>query len=75
MIDLQQGAAVPTRDRLHALIETIRPPGEGIGAGAGLDHAHVLAESNGADRQRAVAGAGSRSVAALLRDLFLEGLE
>jgi carboxylate-amine ligase len=72
MIDLRTGASEPTRERLHTLLERLDPIASRIGAGAGLEHAHALAEHNGSDRQlEAAAKRGPRAAAELLADAFL----
>lgn len=72
MIDLDSGAVVATRERLHALLESLLEVGEPIGARDSLDHAHALAEQNGADRQRAIAAdAGALAVVDALSAAFL----
>jgi carboxylate-amine ligase len=72
MIDLDTGAVGPTRERLHALLESLLDVGGRIGARDCLDHAHALAEQNGADRQRAIAAdAGALGVAEALSAAFL----
>jgi carboxylate-amine ligase len=75
MADLRSGALAPTRDRLHALLEALLPTAARIGGTGPIEHAHLLAERNGADRQLEVAGHGwAREVARWLSDSFLEGL-
>jgi carboxylate-amine ligase len=73
MVDLQSGASASTAQRLRALLEQLEPLGPRIGAAAGLERAHVLAERNGADRQREAASArGARGAAELLEAAFLQ---
>jgi glutamate---cysteine ligase / carboxylate-amine ligase len=72
MFDLETGAVRPTRERLHALLESLLETAERIGACGELDHAHALAERNGADRQRAIAAErGVFAVADALSAAFL----
>jgi glutamate---cysteine ligase / carboxylate-amine ligase len=55
MLDLHSGRARPTRERLHELLEELRPFASRLGGDRHLDRAHELAERNGADRQREIA--------------------
>lgn len=55
LAELERGERTPTRERLGALLDTLAPIAERLGAGALLPLARALAERNGALRQRAVA--------------------
>jgi glutamate---cysteine ligase / carboxylate-amine ligase len=69
---LDRGAAAPTRERLHALLDEISPQAEALGTAAQLDAARRLVESNGAERQREVhASGGIRG----LTEWLIEGFE
>lgn len=76
MFDLTTGVATPTRDRLHHLIGSVTPLAESVGGGQQIEHAHALAERNGADRQLEVAHlAGAAGLAEWLTSQFLEGCD
>jgi carboxylate-amine ligase len=62
MADLETGAVGTTRDRLHALIDTVEPHGQGP-----LDEARALVEENAAMRLRRMGPAGAL---AWLTDVF-----
>jgi carboxylate-amine ligase len=71
LLDLDSGMPDPTRARVQRLIETVAPAAERLGGGSALDHARVLAEHNGAERQRALAAQGGmRGVVEWLADAF-----
>jgi carboxylate-amine ligase len=71
LLDLDSGALVPTRARVQRLIETVAPAAERLGGRDALDHARVLAQHNGAERQRALAAEGGmRGVVEWLADAF-----
>src|SRR5215216_4398440 len=55
IVDLDTGDAVPTRERLRALMSELEPVAERIGCAEELDHARTLLAGNGAERQRYVA--------------------
>lgn len=71
MLDLDSGAADPTRMRVQRLIETVAPAAGRLGGAGALDHARKLAAHNGAERQRALAAQGGlRGVVEWLADAF-----
>ncbi len=71
LADLESGERLPARERLRALIETLAPVAERLGAGALLPCAAALAERNGALRQREVAARrGMRGLTAWLAERF-----
>jgi glutamate---cysteine ligase / carboxylate-amine ligase len=71
MLDLRTGLATPTRERLHELLEQVRPFAARLGGEQHLERAHELAERNGADRQREVAAdAGTVELVAALDRMF-----
>jgi glutamate---cysteine ligase / carboxylate-amine ligase len=71
MLDLRSGAATPTRERLHELLDTLQPFASRLGGERHLERAHELAERNGADRQREIAAdAGPVELVAALDRLF-----
>jgi carboxylate-amine ligase len=55
LADLETGAVMPARERLAALIESLGASATALDCGVELEFARALAESNGADRQRAAA--------------------
>ena len=55
MADLRTGARRPTRDLLHALLDTLASTASNLGGAAALDRARALVEVNGAMNQRAIA--------------------
>jgi carboxylate-amine ligase len=70
--DLTSGAMTATRERLHGLLDELRPTAAALGGGEQIDHAHALAECNGAQRQLAVARErGPHGVADWLCQAFL----
>lgn len=72
MADLDTGVPTPTADRLHALLDELGPAAARLGCARELGHARTLIAANGAQRQRAAAGAGgARASAAWLADRFL----
>jgi gamma-glutamyl:cysteine ligase YbdK (ATP-grasp superfamily) len=72
LADLQTGELAPTRDRLHALIDSVAPAAEALRAAAQLEHARALVEAGGAARQREAAGQdGARAATEWLADRFL----
>jgi glutamate---cysteine ligase / carboxylate-amine ligase len=73
MLDLRCGTAVETRRRLHCLLEQLRPCAASVAGAELVDHAHLLAETNGADRQRAIAAkSGLDGLMEHLSGAFLE---
>jgi glutamate---cysteine ligase / carboxylate-amine ligase len=71
MLDMQTGARTPTAERLHALIDAVRPFAAEAGGAAQIDQARELVERNGADRQREIALArGPQAVARWLDERF-----
>jgi carboxylate-amine ligase len=56
MLDLASGAPTPSKRRLHSLLDELEPFAAAVGGGEHIARAHRLAERNGADWQRAVAG-------------------
>jgi len=71
LADLERGERTPTRERLAALLDTLTPVAERLGAGALLPHARALAQRNGAIRQRAVAAEqGVRGLAAWMAERY-----
>lgn len=71
MRDLDGGEPVPTRRRLHALLDALEPVAERLGCAAELEDARALAERNGAMRMRAAAAGDPRAAARWLADRFL----
>ncbi|MCA1688890.1 MAG: YbdK family carboxylate-amine ligase [Actinobacteria bacterium] len=57
MVDLETGQTAPTRKRLHALLDELASAAAGFAEPRHLERAHLLAERNGAIRQREVAAA------------------
>ena len=55
MADLLTGACRPTREVLHALLDTLAPIASNLGGAAPLDRARELVEVNGAMTQRSIA--------------------
>ena len=73
MADLQTGAARPTRDCLHELLDMLAPVAARLGAAAEWRRARELVEVNGAIAQRRVAARnGIPNVAGWLASQFLE---
>jgi carboxylate-amine ligase len=73
LADLRTGVATSTRDRLHELLDAIAVKSTAAGADSHLDHAHALAERNGASRQRELAAReGPRALVEHLADVFAE---
>jgi len=71
LADLASGERTPTRERLAALLETLAPIAERLGAGALLPYARALAERNGAIRQREIAAErGVRGLAAWMAERY-----
>jgi len=71
LADLETGARMPARERLHALLDELAPVARQLGAGALLPHARALAERNGALRQRAVAAErGLRGLVAWMAERY-----
>ena len=54
LVDLETGEAVPTRERIEALLEQLEPVAAELGSAEQLDGARVLLAGNGAERQRYV---------------------
>ena len=74
LADLETGARVSTRSRLHELIDAIAPTARRLGCGDELEAARDLAQTNGAMRQREVARVrGLRGLVAWLADEYLDG--
>jgi glutamate---cysteine ligase / carboxylate-amine ligase len=71
--DLSTGERVPTRRRLHALLDELEPVAERLDCAAELAEARRLAEVNGAMALRAAAGESQdlRRATAWLADRFL----
>jgi glutamate---cysteine ligase / carboxylate-amine ligase len=73
MLDLSSGKTVATRRRVHSMLELLRPCATAVGGGELIEHAHLLAESNGADEQRAaLARSGLDGLMEHLTSAFLE---
>jgi carboxylate-amine ligase len=73
MLDLSSGTTVATRHRVHSMLELLRPCATAVGGGELIEHAHLLAESNGADEQRAaIASSGLDGLMEHLTSAFLE---
>jgi carboxylate-amine ligase len=73
MVDLETGERLPTRQRLHQLLDSVSQAAERIGAAPALEHARELVEVNGALAQRQAARAGGApAVVRWLVDRFLE---
>ena len=71
LADLETGETRPTADRLEALLDGLEPSAQALGCSAELGDARKLLGSQGATRQREVAGRGSmRGVAEWLADSF-----
>ncbi len=58
LADLETGRGVPTRERLHALLDKLEPVGTRLGCRAELREARGLVEENGAIRQRRIGEEG-----------------
>jgi carboxylate-amine ligase len=54
LADLRSGEPLPTRQRLHALLDTIEPQARELDCADELAHARTLVECNGASRQREI---------------------
>jgi len=75
LADLDSGERAPARERLGALLDTLAPVVERLGAGALLGHARALAQRNGAVAQRAEAARrGVRGLAAWMAERYGEPL-
>jgi carboxylate-amine ligase len=75
LADLRTGERVPTRERLHTLLDELEPVAEALACSGELAGARELVQENGAMRQRAVAGAeGIAGLPAWLAGRFLEGV-
>jgi carboxylate-amine ligase len=73
LADLRTGELEPTRERLLRLLDAIAPHAEELGSADRLAAARTLADSNGADRQRACARQGGlRAAVADLVTRFLD---
>jgi carboxylate-amine ligase len=70
--DLRSGEMVPTRRRLHALIDELEPTAQRLGCAAELESARRLVERNGAMAMRAAGD--PRGATAWLAERFLDGL-
>jgi glutamate---cysteine ligase / carboxylate-amine ligase len=76
MADLGSGRRTPTRERLSALLDEIRPAAERLRCERELDDARRLVVENGAMRQRAIGRRhGPVAVARWLADRFCEGVD
>ena len=72
LLDLDSGEPQPTRERVRALLDQVAPAVERLGGTAALEHARVLADHNGAERQRALAArSDTKAVVAWLADVFM----
>lgn len=74
LADLETGEPLPTRERLKALLDSIAPYAEALGAGAQLRDAHTLAQTGGAERQRTAAaerGGDLHALTAWLADRYI----
>jgi len=72
LADLDTGARQSTRERVVELLDRLAPRAAAQGCGDELRAARSLAQENGAERQRCVAGRGDlRGLAAWLADRFL----
>ena len=58
LADLETGLRVPTRERLHALLDRLEPVGARLGCAAELREARRLVEENGAISQRRIGEEG-----------------
>jgi carboxylate-amine ligase len=54
LADLRSGEPLPTRQRLHALLDTLEPQAPELDCVDELAHARTLVERNGASRQREI---------------------
>jgi glutamate---cysteine ligase / carboxylate-amine ligase len=71
LLDLDSGMPVPTRERVHRLIEAVAPAAERLGGAEAIGHARTLAVHNGAERQRELAAEGGmRGVVEWLAEAF-----
>jgi carboxylate-amine ligase len=61
LADLETGAVSTARQRLHSLFDDLAPSARELGCEREMGFARALAESNGADRQRAAAGGDARA--------------
>jgi len=69
LVDLDDGARIPTRDRLGGLLEELEPYAAPFAAAEQIEEARILLAGNGADRQRYVfARGGSVELARWLAD-------
>jgi glutamate---cysteine ligase / carboxylate-amine ligase len=66
LADLETGAIATARERLRALFDALEPAARAIGCERELGFARALADSNGADRQRAAAAGDARAATAWL---------
>ena len=57
MVDLDDGEAVPTYERIGAMLDSIGPTAQRLGGEAGILTARTLLVDNGAERQRVVEAA------------------
>jgi carboxylate-amine ligase len=72
--DLDTGEPIPTRRRLHALLDALEPVAARLACAVELQSARRLVEVNGALALRRAAGGGDvRRATAWLADRFLEG--
>lgn len=72
LADLHTGEPTPTRERLHALLDTIAPHARTLDCEAQLATARTLAERNGAERQREVHASAGMSG---LLEWMIEGFD
>jgi carboxylate-amine ligase len=70
LADLETGATSTARERLRALLRDLEPSATALGCERELGLARALAESNGADRQRAAAGGDARAAVAWLIERY-----
>jgi carboxylate-amine ligase len=76
MADLQTGRTQDTGDRLHRLLDELEPFAASVAGAEQLSHAHLLADSNGADRQRMLArDLGLPGLVSVLSDSFADPMQ
>ncbi len=73
LIDPEGGQLVPVRETVHELVAGCRPHARALGCASELERVHLLADSNGARRQRNFAAAHGRldRLVSNLADRFL----
>lgn len=75
LADLETGERLPTRERLHALLDELEPVAARLGGAPWLPHARALVAANGALRQREIAAArGIDGLAGWLAERFADPL-